>query len=145
MLYIFSLQYLDRFDLSPTFTIEEFRHWFIPRQGIVDTYVVEASSCEPVYYIYSWCNGLGTLNCKGLKAFILPIHFRQFLTYKACKCNMVLCVSLVIICLFEEFKGSLSLCPDLSLSHSFRIDGKLAMYCISDILSTPTLWNFLLR
>lgn len=33
--------YLDRFDLSPTFTIEEFRHWFIPRQGIVDTYVVE--------------------------------------------------------------------------------------------------------
>ncbi|XP_078322109.1 glycylpeptide N-tetradecanoyltransferase 2-like [Crassostrea virginica] len=33
--------YLDRFDLSPTFTIEEFRHWFIPRPGIVDSYVVE--------------------------------------------------------------------------------------------------------
>ncbi|XP_061179853.1 glycylpeptide N-tetradecanoyltransferase 2-like [Saccostrea echinata] len=34
-------KYLDKFDLSPTFSIEEFRHWFIPRPGIVDSYVVE--------------------------------------------------------------------------------------------------------
>jgi len=34
-------RYLKKFDLSPSFTEEEFRHWFIPRPGIVDTYVVE--------------------------------------------------------------------------------------------------------
>ncbi|XP_071102854.1 glycylpeptide N-tetradecanoyltransferase 2-like [Haliotis cracherodii] len=33
--------YLDTFDLSPNFSEEEFRHWFIPRNGIVDSYVVE--------------------------------------------------------------------------------------------------------
>lgn len=40
---LFSLQYLDTFDLSPNFSEEEFRHWFIPRNGIVDSYVVEVS------------------------------------------------------------------------------------------------------
>ncbi|XP_048754458.1 glycylpeptide N-tetradecanoyltransferase 2-like [Ostrea edulis] len=34
-------KFLDKFDLSPTFSMEEFRHWFIPRPGIVDTYIVE--------------------------------------------------------------------------------------------------------
>ena len=40
-------QYLDTLDLSPVFTIEEFKHWFIPRKGIVDSYVVEVS-----YYLF---------------------------------------------------------------------------------------------
>lgn len=35
------LQYLHKFDLSPIFNEEEFRHWFLPRPGIVDSYVVE--------------------------------------------------------------------------------------------------------
>lgn len=35
------LQYLTKFDLVPVFTEEEFRHWFIPQPGIVDTYVVQ--------------------------------------------------------------------------------------------------------
>ncbi|KAL3831547.1 hypothetical protein ACJMK2_023287 [Sinanodonta woodiana] len=34
-------QYLLKFELSPVFTEEEFRHWFIPRKGIIDSYVVE--------------------------------------------------------------------------------------------------------
>ncbi|XP_039288716.1 glycylpeptide N-tetradecanoyltransferase 1 [Nilaparvata lugens] len=35
------LQYLSRFDLVPLFSEEEFRHWFLPQAGIVDTFVVE--------------------------------------------------------------------------------------------------------
>jgi glycylpeptide N-tetradecanoyltransferase len=35
-------KYLNKFDLAPMFTEEEFCHWFIPRPGIVDTYVVES-------------------------------------------------------------------------------------------------------
>ncbi|XP_045168087.2 glycylpeptide N-tetradecanoyltransferase 2-like [Mercenaria mercenaria] len=34
-------QYLRGLDLAPVFTEEEFRHWFIPRKGIIDSYVVE--------------------------------------------------------------------------------------------------------
>ena len=28
-------------ELSPIFTVEEFKHWFLPRQNVVDSYVVE--------------------------------------------------------------------------------------------------------
>ncbi|XP_074658765.1 glycylpeptide N-tetradecanoyltransferase 1-like isoform X1 [Tubulanus polymorphus] len=34
-------EYLKKFDLSPIFTQAEFRHWFLPREGIVNSYVVE--------------------------------------------------------------------------------------------------------
>ncbi|KAL4222954.1 glycylpeptide N-tetradecanoyltransferase [Mactra antiquata] len=34
-------KYLSDLDLAPVFTEEEFRHWFIPRNGIIDSYVVE--------------------------------------------------------------------------------------------------------
>lgn len=34
-------EYLNKFDLVPIFTEEEFKHWFIPQPGIVDTYVVQ--------------------------------------------------------------------------------------------------------
>ncbi|XP_076361396.1 glycylpeptide N-tetradecanoyltransferase 2-like isoform X1 [Tachypleus tridentatus] len=34
-------EYLKKFELCPVFTEEEFHHWFIPRPGIVDSYVVE--------------------------------------------------------------------------------------------------------
>ena len=36
-------QYLGKFTLAPVYTEEEFCHWFLPRQGIVDSYVVEVS------------------------------------------------------------------------------------------------------
>lgn len=36
-------------DLAPIFTEEEFRHWFIPRKGIIDSYVVEV-----VYIVIFW-------------------------------------------------------------------------------------------
>ena len=35
------LQYLKQFQLAPMFTEEEVHHWFTPRAGIVDSYVVE--------------------------------------------------------------------------------------------------------
>ncbi|KAL5289973.1 NMT1 family protein [Megaselia abdita] len=33
--------YLKKFNLCPVFTKEEFRHWFTPRDGIIECYVVE--------------------------------------------------------------------------------------------------------
>ncbi|CAG9581367.1 unnamed protein product [Danaus chrysippus] len=35
--------YLQKFDLVPIFSEEEFKHWFIPQAEIIDSYVVEAS------------------------------------------------------------------------------------------------------
>lgn len=32
---------MNKFDLVPTFTLEEFKHWFLPRQDVVDSFVVE--------------------------------------------------------------------------------------------------------
>jgi glycylpeptide N-tetradecanoyltransferase len=32
---------LKKFDLSPTFNEEEFKHWFVPRDNVVDSFVVE--------------------------------------------------------------------------------------------------------
>lgn len=44
---IFDLfQYMQKFDLAPVFSKEEFRHWFIPRENIVDSYVVEVGSLK---------------------------------------------------------------------------------------------------
>jgi len=34
-------EYLSRFSLVPVFTEEDFQHWFLPREDIIDTYVVD--------------------------------------------------------------------------------------------------------
>lgn len=34
-------KYLEKFDLSPVFTEDEFRHWFLPHDGIINSFVVE--------------------------------------------------------------------------------------------------------
>ncbi|XP_046979481.1 glycylpeptide N-tetradecanoyltransferase 2-like [Schistocerca americana] len=34
-------QYLSRFELAPVFSHEEFCHWFLPRPGVIDSFVVE--------------------------------------------------------------------------------------------------------
>lgn len=34
-------EYLKNFDLSPVYTLEEFKHWFLPRDNVVDSFVVE--------------------------------------------------------------------------------------------------------
>jgi len=33
--------YMSRFDLTPAFNVDEFIHWFTPRKGIVNSYVVD--------------------------------------------------------------------------------------------------------
>lgn len=40
-MFIFILQYLEKFDLAPTFSVEEFEHWFLPQTGIINSFVVE--------------------------------------------------------------------------------------------------------
>lgn len=37
-------EYLTRFDLAPAFSEEDFRHWFLPQAGIVDSFVVDNGS-----------------------------------------------------------------------------------------------------
>lgn len=32
---------MKKFDLAPVYTLEEFKHWFLPRDGIIDSFVVE--------------------------------------------------------------------------------------------------------
>lgn len=34
-------RFMDKFDLTPAFDHEEFQHWFMPKSGIVNSYVVE--------------------------------------------------------------------------------------------------------
>jgi glycylpeptide N-tetradecanoyltransferase len=34
-------EYLKNFDLSPVYSVEEFKHWFLPRENVVDSFVVE--------------------------------------------------------------------------------------------------------
>ncbi|CAG2056495.1 unnamed protein product, partial [Timema podura] len=36
--------FLERFDLAPVFTEEEFRHWFLPQSGIVDCFTVDSGT-----------------------------------------------------------------------------------------------------
>uniref|UniRef100_A0A183BKK9 Glycylpeptide N-tetradecanoyltransferase n=1 Tax=Globodera pallida TaxID=36090 RepID=A0A183BKK9_GLOPA len=36
-------EYLTKFDLAPVFTVEEFEHFFLPRDDVIYTYVVEDS------------------------------------------------------------------------------------------------------
>lgn len=38
---VFILQYLEKFDLAPVFSVEEFQHWFLPQTGIINSFVVE--------------------------------------------------------------------------------------------------------
>lgn len=40
ILVTFTFQYMKSFDLSPMFSDEEFKHWFLPQEGIIDAYVV---------------------------------------------------------------------------------------------------------
>ncbi|KAJ8881502.1 hypothetical protein PR048_017984 [Dryococelus australis] len=37
-------EYLTKFDLAPAFDEEEFRHWFLPRPGVIDSFVVDDGS-----------------------------------------------------------------------------------------------------
>ena len=32
---------MNQFDLAPIFSEEDFNHWFLPREGIIDSFVVE--------------------------------------------------------------------------------------------------------
>jgi glycylpeptide N-tetradecanoyltransferase len=46
-LFLYSiLKYLQTLDLSPVFTEAQFKHWFLPRASVVDSYVVEQENGE---------------------------------------------------------------------------------------------------
>lgn len=34
-------EFLQRYDLAPVYSVEEFTHWFLPREGIVESFVVD--------------------------------------------------------------------------------------------------------
>ena len=45
-------EYLERFELSPVFSLEEIAHWFLPRSGVVDSFVVD----DPKQGIVAFCS-----------------------------------------------------------------------------------------
>lgn len=55
--------YLKRFDLAPVFNKEQFIHWFLPQDKIIDSYVVETGGkvtgekllCFPLVPQYFYC------------------------------------------------------------------------------------------
>lgn len=61
----FFFQYLDRFDLAPVFTFDEFKHWFLPQSGIVDSYVVEVRFIHHGLIFFSFFNQFIKVVCKA--------------------------------------------------------------------------------
>lgn len=47
-------EYLERFNLLPVFTLEEFRHWFLPQNGIVDCFVVVNPETQDITDLVSY-------------------------------------------------------------------------------------------
>ena len=45
-------EYLKQFKLAPEMTEEEIGHWLLPREGVVDCFVVRDSSSGKVSYAY---------------------------------------------------------------------------------------------
>lgn len=39
-------RYLKRFKLAPNWSVEDFRHWFLPRKDVVYTYVIQVRGCD---------------------------------------------------------------------------------------------------
>ncbi|KAL7647000.1 UNVERIFIED_CONTAM: hypothetical protein RMT77_002257 [Armadillidium vulgare] len=39
-------EYLNQFDLAPVFKLDEFRHWFLPQDNIIDSFIVENDAGE---------------------------------------------------------------------------------------------------
>lgn len=37
-------EYLEKFDLSPHFSADEVSHWFLPREDVVSSFVIDVSS-----------------------------------------------------------------------------------------------------
>jgi len=64
--------YLKKFSLKAVFDEEEFSHWFLPRQGIVNTYVIESPTTHEVTDIVSFytlpSTIIGNATYKTLKA-----------------------------------------------------------------------------
>ncbi|XP_071812512.1 glycylpeptide N-tetradecanoyltransferase 2-like [Apostichopus japonicus] len=61
-------EYLKQFKLSPVFSVDEFRHWFMPQEGIIETYVVE--------------NGKGKGVTDFLSFYMLPSSIMHHPTHK---------------------------------------------------------------
>ena len=89
--YFVVFQYLLGLDLAPVFTEEEFRHWFIPRKGIIDSYVVEVLIQALRFEINHWVE---VLYLKILSLYL--IKFGKFL----CHCLRKGAFRFALVCLF---------------------------------------------
>lgn len=48
-------EYLKKFDLAPVFKLDEFRHWFLPQDNIIDSFIVENEAGEITGKIFIYC------------------------------------------------------------------------------------------
>ncbi|KAG0719453.1 Glycylpeptide N-tetradecanoyltransferase 2 [Chionoecetes opilio] len=89
--------YLKRFDLSPVFNREQFIHWFLPQDKIIDSYVVETggkvtgeAQCNPQSLLASPCSPcqmFGSFTPQGhfVSYYTLPSTVMHHPTYKTLK------------------------------------------------------------
>lgn len=42
--------YLEQFDLAPIYSVEEVAHWFLPREDVVSSFVVEVRVLNDGYF-----------------------------------------------------------------------------------------------
>lgn len=44
-------EHLKAFHLSPVLTLEDVKHWLLPQDGVIDTYVVEVSMMKRTFQL----------------------------------------------------------------------------------------------
>lgn len=108
--------YLKKFKLSPVFSLDEFRHWFLPREGIIKTYVVQ--------------NGGGDEVTDFLSFYMLPSSIMHHPTHKLLKAAY----SFYNVNTVTPFEVLMNDALILAKSHGFDVFNALDLMNNKDIL-----------
>lgn len=107
---------MKKFKLSPVFSLDEFRHWFLPREGIIKTYVVQ--------------NGDGDEVTDFLSFYMLPSSIMHHPTHKLLKAAY----SFYNVNTVTPFEVLMNDALILAKSHGFDVFNALDLMNNKDIL-----------
>lgn len=81
---------MKNFDLSPMFSDEEFKHWFLPQEGIIDAYVVVNNNkiTGIIVLILRGCHTCVSFICLTPKIFILDSNSLYLILQKIYLSNL---------------------------------------------------------
>lgn len=115
--------YLKQFNLAPVMDEEEVAHWFLPREHIIDTFVVEVKHSPTTSRICTWMQRVK--NCYWHQVFWNAVEI-WCCDSKFCSSY---CILIVRKCLFE--------CDKLQHSHDFlKKNFEISKYhCFGSIIS----------